>query len=143
MRRLAALVLVVLAACGSSACGSDNGGSTAAGPSDARTVDIEMRDIAFSPTSVDAHVGEKVRFVFKNTGALTHDAFIGDPSAQDDHEKDMRGGHDHMSMPNAVSVKPGKTASLTYPFDKPGQVVIGCHQPGHYTGGMKAIVNVA
>ncbi len=138
MRRLAVLLLVVLAACGSS-----DGGSTAAGPTDARTVDVEMRDIAFSPTSVDARVGEKLRFVFKNTGGVTHDAFIGDQAAQDEHEKDMRGGHDHMKMANAVSVKPGKSASLTYTFAKAGQVVIGCHEPGHYTGGMKVLVNVA
>ncbi len=45
---------------------------------------------------------------------------------------------------NAVSVRPGKSATLTYTFDnKPGPVLIGCHQPGHYTGGMKAAVNVA
>jgi uncharacterized cupredoxin-like copper-binding protein len=138
VRRLAAvLLLAVLAACGSS------DGSTGAAPTDARTVELEMRDIAFSPTSVDVRVGEKVRFLFKNTGGVTHDAFLGDQAAQDAHEKDMRSGHDHMTMANAVSVKPGKTASLTYTFAKAGQVVIGCHQPGHYTGGMKAIVNVA
>jgi len=133
----AALALVVLAACGSS-----DGSSTAAGPTDARTVEIEMRDIAFSPTSVDVRAGEKVRFVFKNTGALTHDAFIGDQAAQDTHEKDMRGGHDGMKTNNAVSVKPAKSAALTYTFDKAGPVLIGCHQPGHFTGGMKAAVNI-
>jgi len=132
------LLLVVLAGCGS---GSQT--STTPKPSDARTVELEMRDIAFSPTSVDARVGEKVRFVFKNMGAVTHDAFIGDQAAQDTHEKDMRGGHEQMTMANAVSVKPGKTASLTYTFDKAVQVLIGCHEPGHYAGGMKVVVNVA
>jgi uncharacterized cupredoxin-like copper-binding protein len=138
VRRAALLLLVVLAGCGS----GDNTSTTAA-RGDARTVEVEMRDIAFSPTSLDVRVGEKVRFVFKNTGGVTHDAFIGDQAAQDEHEKDMRGGHDHMKMPNAVSVNPGKSASLTYTFAKAGQVVIGCHQPGHYTGGMKVLVNVA
>ena len=56
----------------------------------------------------------------------------------------MREGHgDHGSGSNAVSVKPGKSASITYTFDEPGQILIGCHQPGHYTGGMKASVNIA
>lgn len=131
-------LLVVLAA-----CGSGGQASTTPGPSDARTVEVEMRDIAFSPNSVDARVGEKVRFVFKNVGGVTHDAFLGDQPAQDAHEKEMRAGHDEMSMSNAVSVKPGKTASLTYTFDKAGPLQIGCHEPGHYTGGMKVVVNVA
>jgi uncharacterized cupredoxin-like copper-binding protein len=134
---LAIPVLVVLAACGS----TDDSPSAAA--SDARTVEVEMRDIAFAPSAVDVRVGEKVRFVFKNTGQVTHDAFIGDLAAQDEHEKEMRGDHGgHGKGSNAVTVKPGKTASLTYTFAKPGPILIGCHQPGHYTGGMKTDVNV-
>ncbi len=137
---LAIPVLAVLAACGSSDEGATAAGS---GPDDARVVEVEMRDIAFAPTAVDVRAGEKVRFVFKNTGQVVHDAFIGDQPAQDVHEKEMRGGHgDHEKGGNAVSVKPGKTAQLTYTSDRPGQILIGCHQPGHYTGGMRAAVNI-
>ena len=135
---LAVLGLVLLSACGS---GDDE--PTIAGAGEDRTVEIEMRDIAFAPTAVDVRTGEKVRFVFTNTGQVAHDAFIGDAAAQDEHEKEMRGGHDHGHGSNAVTVAPGKRAQLVYTFDRPGQVVIGCHQPGHYTGGMKATVNVA
>ena len=139
MKRLLAIALLaVLAACGS----SDE--QPAANDPSARIVEVEMRDIAFAPTTVDVRAGEKVRFVFKNTGQVVHDAFIGDQAAQDAHEKEMREGHaDHGSGSNAVSVKPGKTASLTYTFDRPGQILLGCHQPGHYTGGMKAAINIA
>ena len=41
-----------------------------------------------------------------------------------------------------MSVEPGETAELTHTFDQPGQTLIGCHQPGHYTGGMKVTVNI-
>ena len=132
------VALVVLAA-----CGSDDGSDAGASSSADRTVDVEMRDIAFSPTSLDVRAGETVRFNFKNTGQVEHDAFIGDAAAQDAHEKQMREGHDHGKDANAVSVKPGKSASLTHTFDKPGQLLIGCHEPGHYTGGMRITVNVA
>jgi uncharacterized cupredoxin-like copper-binding protein len=136
---LAVPVLAVLAACGS----SDELSPTAA-PDDARVIEVEMRDVAFAPTEIDVRAGEKVRFVFTNTGQVTHDAFIGDQAAQEEHEKEMRGGHgDHGKGSNAVSVKPGKTAELTHTFDQPGQMLIGCHQPGHYTGGMKVTVNIA
>ncbi len=136
---LAVPLLVVLAACGS----SDEPSSTA-GSDDARVIELEMRDVAFAPTQVDVRAGEKVRFVFRNTGQVTHDAFIGDQAAQDEHEKEMRGGHgDHGKGSDAVTVKPGNTAELIHTFDRPGQTLIGCHQPGHYTVGMKVTVNVA
>ena len=143
MKRLLFL-LVVPALAFLAACGSDDGSTDAgAGQGADRTIDVEMRDIAFSPTTVDVRVGETVRFNFKNTGQVTHDAFIGDAAAQDAHGKEMRDGHDHGRTANAVSVKPGKSASLTYTFDRPGQLLIGCHEPGHYTGGMRITVNVA
>ena len=142
LRRLTALlavpVLVLLAACGS---GDDGPALTSAGED--RTIEIEMRDIAFSPDKVDVRAGEKIRFVFTNTGQLTHDAFIGDAAAQEKHEKDMRGGHDHGEGADAISVRPGKKAQLVHTFDRAGQVLIGCHEPGHYTGGMKVTVNVS
>jgi uncharacterized cupredoxin-like copper-binding protein len=130
---------VLLVACGS----DDSGDTTLAGAGEDRTVEVEMRDIAFVPTSIDVRTGEKIRFVFTNTGQLTHDAFIGDAAAQEEHEKEMRGGHRHGTKAGAVEVKPGKKAQLVHTFDRPGQVLIGCHEPGHYTGGMKITVNVA
>jgi uncharacterized cupredoxin-like copper-binding protein len=137
-------LLVVPALAFLAACGSGDGSNSAgAGQGADRTIDVEMRDIAFTPTSVDVRVGETVRFNFKNTGQVTHDAFIGDAAAQDAHEKEMREGHDHGKDKNAVSVKPGKSASLTHTFDRPGQLLVGCHEPGHYTGGMRIAVNVA
>ena len=142
MRRVLSVIavsaLVILAACGS---GDDE--PTLAGAGEDRTVEIEMRDIAFAPTALDVRTGEKVRFVFTNTGEVAHDAFIGDAAAQDQHEKEMSSGHGHGKGGDAVTVKPGKKGQLVHTFDRPGQVLIGCHQPGHYTGGMKIAVSVA
>jgi uncharacterized cupredoxin-like copper-binding protein len=109
-----------------------------------RTVQIEMVDIAFKPTSVQVTSGETVEFVFTNTGQVVHDAFIGDAAAQSAHETEMRadtsgghgGGHDGKDEA-ATTVNPGKTGSLTRTFDTSGTVEIGCHQAGHYTAGMK------
>jgi len=140
MRRL--LLVVAILALG--ACGSGDDGSPPVASGDERVVEVEMRDIAFAPTAVDVRAGEKVRFVFKNTGQVAHDAFVGDAAAQEKHEKEMRaGGGDHGHGSDAVTVKPGKTARLTYTFSQPGQILLGCHQPGHYTGGMKATINIA
>ena len=109
-----------------------------------------MVDIAFAPDAVEVAEGETVRFVFSNRGEGTHDAFIGSPDAQAEHDADMRdggaahGGHGHGDDDDdAVTVEPGDTAELTYTFDDPGTVEIGCHQPGHYAAGMKIAVEVA
>lgn len=139
------------------ACGSTDDNDTAAndggGP---RTVEIEMRDIAFTPESIDVEQGETVKFVFTNTGAVAHDAFIGDEAAQADHEMEMNEtGDDEMGGDTghgssgsddegtAITVDPGETGELTYTFDDAGEVLIGCHQPGHYDAGMKLAVDVA
>ena len=48
-----------------------------------------MRDIEFSPTTVDVEEGETVRFLFHNTGEVAHEAYIGDAAAQEDHADEM------------------------------------------------------
>jgi uncharacterized cupredoxin-like copper-binding protein len=144
-------VILVLAACG------DDDASDDAGP---RTVEIDMVDIAFEPDSVDVETGETVRFVFTNKGDVVHDAFIGDEAAQEEHEaemheaeEDMNGDMDDeaaheddddgMHGEDGISVEPGETGEITYTFDEPGEILIGCHEPGHYDAGMIVTVNVS
>lgn len=137
MKRLAILsgaLLLALSACG----GGDASGAD-------RTLEVEMVDIAFRPTSINATKGERVRFVFTNTGKVVHDAFIGDRAAQDEHEREAAsgdGGHGHGDT-GGVTVKAGAKGELEYTFDKAGTFEIGCHEPGHYQAGMKITVQVA
>lgn len=103
-----------------------------------------MADIAFEPDSIDVEQGETVRVVFTNTGAVAHDAFIGEKEAQDDHEAEMDEAMHHGSGDDdAISVDPGDDGALTYTFDEPGTILVGCHQPGHYDAGMVIEVNVS
>ncbi|HZN14937.1 MAG TPA: plastocyanin/azurin family copper-binding protein [Acidimicrobiales bacterium] len=133
MRKVLWLPLLLLVA-----CGGGDGERGVATPE--RTVDIEMRDIAFAPDAVSVPRGATVRFRFHNVGRLTHDAFLGDAAAQKNHERDMgHGGHD---MGDAVTVKPGASDDLVHRFDKAGELVIGCHEPGHYGAGMRLTVTV-
>lgn len=145
MNRIIALSVAAVAALVLVACGS---GTDSSSPAD-RTVEVTMKDILFEPKTVTVKKGETVRFVFRNSGQLDHDAFIGDTKAQQDHEEDMRkgdkdGGHDdgHGDDEKAVTVVPGKTAELTHTFDKVGTMEIGCHQAGHYEAGMKVTIEV-
>lgn len=110
----------------------------------ARTIDVTMRDIHFDPAAVTVKAGETVTFVFHNEGDIIHDAFIGNEEAQEEHEEEMRegGGHHGQDHQGGIRVEPGKTASITHTFGKAGTTFIGCHEPGHYAGGMKVTVTV-
>ena len=143
-RRLFVLSLVLTL--GVAACGGDDGGEDAA-----RTIEVDMVDIAFEPSSIDVEAGETVRFVFSNEGEAVHEGFVGDEQAQEEHDAERSGdedelegmeGMEHGGDDEAVVVDPGDTGELTYTFDEPGLLQIGCHQPGHYEAGMVIDVNV-
>jgi uncharacterized cupredoxin-like copper-binding protein len=146
--KLTTTTLIASAVLALAACGEADDGEAA--PTATRTIEIDMVDIAFEPEELDVEQGETVRFVFTNTGEVAHDAFIGDEAAQDDHEQEMRdaakdehgGGHGDAADEDAVTVAPGDTAELTYTFDQPGTLEVGCHQVGHYEAGMKITIDV-
>lgn len=134
-------VALVATACGSddNASGNDVGGESP------RTIEIEMQDNKYVPETVSVEAGETVRFVFTNDGEVTHDAFIGDDAAQDDHEQEMNGemGGEHgMGDTDALTVEAGETGELTHTFEADDEVLIGCHEPGHYEGGMRLAIDV-
>ena len=134
--------LLLLAACG------DDDASTDASTDAARTIEIEMVDIAFEPETIQVEPGETIRFVFTNDGEIAHDAYIGDTEAQADHEAEMRDAHDDEHSghgdddSDAITVEPGDTGELTHTFTDSDTLEIGCHQPGHYDAGMKIDIEV-
>ena len=139
---LLGLLALVATACGGGGHDGHAAGSGESSPT--KTVRIDMRDIAYSPTAVTVKKGDTVRFVFTNKGKLPHDAFIGDEAAQTAHEEEMRaGGGEHGEHGGGgLTVEPGKTAELEETFDEAGTTLIGCHEPGHYEAGMKVTVTV-
>jgi len=147
---LTVALALVAAGCGDDGADhADHNGDPPSATGDARTVDIEMVDIAFQPTEMDAEAGETIRFVFTNHGAIAHDAFIGDEAEQAEHEAEMsetvEGNHvdgDHDDA-DAITVQPGESGELEHTFEEPGDYQIGCHEPGHYDAGMIMTVHVA
>ncbi|MGH9035390.1 MAG: cupredoxin domain-containing protein [Acidimicrobiia bacterium] len=129
--------LLLLAA----ACGGHGGHKSG------RTVTIEMRDIAFDPDRLEVKAGETVEFVFRNTGMAEHGAVIGDEKLQESQEGEGSSGHagGHQGSEHAARVvlSPGREGTLTYTFDEPGALFIGCHVPHHWDAGMKVAVTVS
>lgn len=136
---IATVLLVALAAC------SDDAEGAGAGDDAARTVEVDMVDIAFEPETIEVAAGDTVRFVFTNDGDVAHDAFIGDAEAQEEHAASMSEDHDGHGedASGGITVEPGETAELTYTFGPDdGGLLVGCHQPGHYDAGMVATIDV-
>lgn len=155
-KRLALVVATVTVALVASACGGsgDDGGAVAgsggspSSKSAARTVNVTMVDLAFVPANLAVKDGETVRFMFRNDGKVAHDAYVGDDAAQKAHETQMSSmegeGMEHGDDDaDAITVQPGKTAEITRTFRAGEDVLIACHQPGHYAAGMKLTIDVA
>lgn len=138
---------------------SDHGGTaTARAPidtatpsadSDIRNVVIELDDSRrIEPANWQARQGEALRLIVVNTGQATHELAVGPARDIAAHADSMiesgSGKHDHGNAIaiKAVSVEPGKTATLLYTFDEPGEWAMACFEPGHYEGGMKGTVEV-
>lgn len=109
-----------------------------------RTVSITALDtMRFDPAMLAVKAGETVRFVVTNAGKLQHEFTIGDAQTQLAHEQMMQSmpGMRH-EEPNSVSLAPGEAKTLVWQFAESGSVEIGCHEPGHYPAGMRAVVEV-
>jgi uncharacterized cupredoxin-like copper-binding protein len=125
------------------ASGLDTGGHGAA--ADARTIQVSMSDeLTFEPDEITVAPGETVRFVVTNTGESVHEFLIGDEAEQAEFEAEMSGGEamDH-DISSGVSVDPGHKETFDYTFGEADKVMLaGCHEPGHYDGGMIATITV-
>lgn len=117
-----------------------------AGPADAdRTIEVEAHDdLTFSPATVDVAAGETVTFVVTNTGAAEHEFTLGDETTQDAHAAEMGEASGQMphDEPNSISLGAGETKEVTWHFPADGTVLYGCHEPGHYAGGMVGRITV-
>jgi uncharacterized cupredoxin-like copper-binding protein len=125
------------------ASGIDTGGHSAA--EDARTIEVSMTDeLRFEPDTIRVAPGETVRFEVTNSGEAVHEFLIGDEAAQAEFAEEMSGGEMDHDTAAGVSVDPGQTESFDYTFGEADETILaGCHEPGHYEGGMVATITVS
>jgi uncharacterized cupredoxin-like copper-binding protein len=100
-------------------------------------------DFTFTPANVTVEAGEVVTLRVTNSGAIPHDFALGDADFQDEHEAEMAemGDMAH-SEPNVFTLEPGETKEMTWHFTEAGEILFGCHQPGHYAAGMKGTLTI-
>lgn len=109
-----------------------------------RTVNVVMLDeLAYEPGELQVEEGEIITFDVVNEGKTTHEFVLGDEAYHEVHEQQMSDGaaHDDASG-NTLSLEPGDSGSLTWRFPAGGEVLYGCHEPGHYEGGMVGTIRV-
>lgn len=137
---VAVLTVLLPAACGGGAEPSEAGG-------DERVIRIEALDsLAFEPAQVSVAAGETVRFVVNNPGVSLHEFVLGPDSVQIAHEEASEMGGEHGGHVEgqlaAVDLPSGATEEVVVTFEEPGEILFGCHEPGHYDGGMVGTVTV-
>lgn len=145
------MLIALVALLGSCGGGGGGGNERADGDADQAgaggVIEVAMVDNAFAPASIRVGTDETVIFRFTNEGDDDHEAVLGDEEAQDAHADEAddgdhdHGGDDADDVPQ-VAVEPGGVGEVTYRFDEPGRVIIGCHVDGHYAAGMRATVVV-
>jgi uncharacterized cupredoxin-like copper-binding protein len=119
-------------------------------PERPREVNLIARDYSFDPPALELVAGETVLVHVVNAGLDVHEAVIGGPEVQAAWEAAQAGTGDGPPGPTpTVSVAPemsgtrvvvgsGQRVDVTYtaPADSPGDLLVGCHIPGHFARGM-------
>jgi uncharacterized cupredoxin-like copper-binding protein len=109
-----------------------------------RTIEIEARDsLEFEPDAIEVGSGEVVTFVVTNAGENDHEFVLGDADFQAMHEETMGSGEMEHGGAMAIELEPGEMDELTWRFSGTGEVLFGCHEPGHYDGGMVGTIDVS
>jgi uncharacterized cupredoxin-like copper-binding protein len=109
-----------------------------------RTVRFTMQDnMRFTPDSLQVKLGETVRLVVQNKGAVLHEFVLGTKPELDAHAALMikfpTMEHDE---PYMAHVGPGKTGEIIWTFNRAGEFDFACLIAGHYQAGMVGKVKV-
>jgi uncharacterized cupredoxin-like copper-binding protein len=103
----------------------------------ARTIQVEMSEMAYAPSRIEVKRGEQIRFVIRNTGKEEHEFLLATTEENLKHGEAMK-EHPHMvhDDPNGVRLAPEKSAEIVWKFTKGGTFEYSCLIPGHRDGGM-------
>ena len=93
-------------------------------------IEVDLRDFAIVPPTLDLEVGKGYLIRAKNVGATGHNLFFGDFDARD-------------IVARSNTAGPGQDAILYYKPTAAGTIEMWCDVPGHHGLGMKGTVNVA
>lgn len=144
-RRSVVMAVLVAAWFGPAAVAHDAPHFSAGEPGDpkapARVVVVTMSEadghMHFTPDRLTVRLGEQIKFVLMNAGALDHEFMLATPAENAKHAKLMLKYPDmEHDDPNGKRVKPKGKVELLWRFTRRGEFEFACLIPGHYQAGM-------
>jgi uncharacterized cupredoxin-like copper-binding protein len=109
-----------------------------AGGEASQTVVLTARHSRFEPAVVPVRPDTTIRIVVRNVDPIDHELIVGDDEVHARHETGTEPHHG--AVPGEVTVPVGATASTTFRTPASGDVVFGCHLPGHWAYGMQGVL---
>ena len=108
-----------------------------------RTIEVEMSEMAYTPSRIEVKRGEQIRFVIRNVGKEDHEFLLATTEENLKHAEDMK-KHPHMEHddPNGVRLAPKKSAEIVWKFTHAGTFEYSCLIPDHRDYGMIGRVTV-
>jgi uncharacterized cupredoxin-like copper-binding protein len=120
-----------------------------ASPPATRDIRVGISGLHFVPDRFDVRVGETIRFLVSNPTNLPHELFIGTMAEQLAHHQEVmkQAPAEQAAMMEhtgyGIYLMAHDSGEFVYHFSHSGEVVMGCHVPGHWEAGMMAMVLVA
>jgi len=116
-------------------------------PGTDRVIELTMQPMRFVPDRLTVKMGQTVTFVVTNPNDIPHELFIGNMADQMAHRavhaaapSSGQAAVSHMGY--GIYLQAHGTDMVTYHFATAGEILIGCHLPGHWEAGMLATVTV-
>ena len=109
----------------------------------ARTIEVEMTEMAYTPDKIQVKRGEQIKFVIRNAGKEDHEFLLATTAENLKHAEVMR-KHPEMEHddPNGVRIAPNKSAEILWRFTKRGAFEYSCLIPNQREYGMVGEVTV-
>ena len=110
-------------------------------------VEIDLLEFGYSCELPRLDLGTVLEVRMTNIGAVEHEAVFGDLAAQNAAAAEMADastatedddghGDDHDSPTLVLAA--GESGSIVVTMEEPGDMIIGCHVPGHWDAGMRS-----
>jgi uncharacterized cupredoxin-like copper-binding protein len=108
-----------------------------------RTIEVEMSEMAYTPSRIEVKRGEQIRFVIRNAGQEDHEFLLATTEENLKHAEEMK-KHPHMEHddPNGVRLAPAKSAEIVWKFTNTGTFEYSCLIPDHRDYGMIGQIQV-
>ena len=108
-----------------------------------RTIEVDMSEMAFTPSRIEVNRGEQIRFLVRNVGKEDHEFLLASPADNLKHAEAMK-KHPHMEHndPNGARLAPKASAEIIWKFTKAGTFEYACLIPDHRDYGMIGQITV-